>query len=70
VGQTDASRSNGYAVRLDPLVMGESDESLRSENTKKHRGPAVVIAAIYRYLSKGVRMLGAAYSTYNDRDTQ
>jgi hypothetical protein len=50
--------------------MGESDESLGSENTKKHRGPAVVIAAIYRYLSKGVRMLGAAYSTYNDHDTQ
>jgi hypothetical protein len=70
VGRTDASQSNGYDVRLDPLVKGQSEENLGSENTKKHRGPAVVIAAIYKYLSKGVRMLGEAYSTYNDRDMQ
>jgi hypothetical protein len=70
VGRTDASQSKGHAVRLDPVVMGESVEDLESEGTRRHRWPAVAIAAIYRYLSKGVRMLGEAYSTYNDRDMQ
>lgn len=70
MGRTGGSQSKGYAVRSDPGVVGESVEDLESGVTKRQRWPAVVIATIYRYLSKGVRMLGEAYSTYNDRDMQ
>jgi hypothetical protein len=37
---------------------------------KKHRWPVAAIAASYRYLSDGVRILGKAYSTYDDRNSQ
>ena len=32
--------------------------------------PPIVIAATYKYLSEGIRTLGRAYTTYDDRSPQ
>jgi hypothetical protein len=40
-----------------------------TEDETKQRRPNVVVAT-YKYLAQGVRILGEAYSTYDDRDTQ
>jgi hypothetical protein len=47
-----------------------STENKEIENTKKQLRLVAAIAAGYRYLSEGVRVLGRAYSTYDDRGIQ
>ena len=46
-------------------------EELRPmEDEKKQRWPADAVAATYKYLSDGVRILAEAYSTHDDRNIQ
>ena len=48
-----------------PFNQDRKDEVARSQNWS-----AVVILATCRYLSEGVRVLGEAYTTYDDRGPQ
>jgi hypothetical protein len=68
--RTDPRPSN----RSSPPIYGEkispSTDNRQIESTKKHRWPVDALAAGYRYLSEGVRILGKAYSTYDDRNNQ
>jgi hypothetical protein len=50
--------------------MNQSAEIPPTEGKKGHRWPAEAVAASYKYLAEGVRILGEAYSTYDDRDIQ
>ena len=45
-------------------------ENYQNESSKKHRWPLAAITASYMYLSDGVRILGKAYSTYDERNSQ
>jgi hypothetical protein len=57
----------------DPVYDANPNQSIENQSTeskKMHRWPAEVICATYKYLSEGVRTLGEAYSTYDDRDVQ
>jgi hypothetical protein len=50
--------------------MTQPVENEKNESKKRGRLPAAVIAATYKYLSEGVRLLGESYSSYDDRNSQ
>jgi hypothetical protein len=68
--RTDPSPSNRSSHPIHAAKIDSSTENQRVESTKGHRGPVAAIAASYRYLSEGVRILGKAYTTYDDRNAQ
>jgi hypothetical protein len=41
-----------------------------TKDERRQQRPADVVAAIYKYLSDGVKILGEAYSTYDNRNIQ
>jgi hypothetical protein len=67
--RTDAGPSD-RSPPINPAKISPSIENRQIESTKKHRWPVAAIAATYRYLSDGVRILGEAYSTYDDCNKQ
>jgi hypothetical protein len=64
-----ADRSNRAAPLVHRLQINQSAGDWQVENNKTRRWPVVAIAATYRYLSEGVRILGEAHSTYDDCNT-
>lgn len=50
--------------------MSQPVENEKIENKKMGRLPVALIAATYKYLSEGVRILGEGYSSYDDRNPQ
>jgi hypothetical protein len=64
----------GPSNRSGPLVhrakISPRTENQQNEGSQKHRWLVAAIAASYRYLSDGVRILEKAYSTYDDRNSQ
>jgi hypothetical protein len=50
--------------------MSQPVENEKIENKKMGRLPVTIIAATYKYLSEGVRILGEGYSSYDDRNPQ
>jgi hypothetical protein len=50
--------------------IGRTEKTLRTECEKRQRWPADAVTATYKYLSKGIRTLAQAYSTYDDRNIQ
>ena len=66
----DPGASNHSGPPVHRAKIGPRTEKQQNESSKKHRWPVAAIAASYRYLSDGVRILGRAYSTYDDRNSQ
>jgi hypothetical protein len=66
----DPGPSNHSSSPVHRAKIGPRTEKQRNESSKKHRWPVAAVAASYRYLSDGVRILGRAYSTYDDRNSQ
>ena len=66
----DSGPSNHSSPPVHRAKIGPPTENQQNEGWKKHRWLAAAIAASYRYLSDGVRILGKAYSTYDDRNSQ
>ena len=64
-GPPNRSSPSVHRAEISPLT-----ENQQNESSKKHRWPVAAIAASYKYLSDGVRILGKAYSTYDDRNSQ
>ncbi len=66
--QADQSSRGDPPVRqtkTEVFVQDRTDEITRSQPWS-----AVVILATYRYLTEGVRVLGEAYTTYDDHGPQ
>ena len=61
---------NRSSPPVDRAKISPRNENQQNESSKKHRWPVAAIAASYRYLLDGVRILGKAYSTYDDRNGQ
>jgi hypothetical protein len=56
-----------------PIYCAQNSRTVENgniENKKMGRLPVAVIAAIFKYLSEGVRILGEGYSSYDDRNPQ
>jgi hypothetical protein len=51
------------------IEMSRPVENEKNESKKRGRLPAA-IAATYKYLSEGVRIVGEGYSSYDDRNAQ
>jgi hypothetical protein len=68
--RTDPSPSNRSSPPIYREKIGPSTDTRQIESTKKLPWPVAALAAGYRYLSEGVRILGKAYSTYDDRNNQ
>ena len=64
------NRTNGSTPPVYGAPMSQPVEDEKMESKKVGRLPAAVIAATYKYLSEGVRILGEAYSSYDDRNPQ
>jgi hypothetical protein len=66
----DPGPSNHSSPPVHSAKVGQPTEKQQNESSKKHRWPVAAIAASYKYLSDGVRILGKAYSTYDDRNSK
>jgi hypothetical protein len=69
LAQNNTDRSNGSA----PPVQAPINEYVKDKQVEdKHNRhwPTVAIAVTYAYLSEGIRILGEAYSMYDDRNIQ
>ena len=64
------NRSSPPVHRVHRAKISPRTENQQNESSKEHWWPVAAIAASYRYLSDGVRVLGKAYSTYDDRNSQ
>ena len=64
------NRTNRGAPPVYCAPMSETVENEMNESKKRGRLPVAVIAATYKYLSEGVRILGEGYSSYDDRNSQ
>jgi hypothetical protein len=64
------NRSNRSTPPVYNTLISESVEIQKTESKKMSRWPTVAIVSTYRYLSEGVRLLGEAYSGYDDRNSQ
>ena len=64
---SDPRRAGDSANQARALAYGE--EGKRDARTRRF-WPTVAIVATYKYVSEGVRILGRAYTTYDDRSPQ
>ena len=64
-GPSNRSSPARYRAKISPRT-----ENLKNESSKEHRWLPAAIATSYRYLSDGVRIIGKAYSTYDDRNSR
>ena len=64
-----ADQGLGGAPPPDDSTRKEIAELKQAEDESRQRRPGVV-ATTYKYLSDGVRLLGEAYSIYDDRNIQ
>jgi hypothetical protein len=65
-----ADRSGRSADQLYYTAIEKIEENKPPHNKGGRSWPAKAVIATYHYLSHGVRILGEAYSTYDDRNVQ
>jgi hypothetical protein len=65
-----ADRSGRSADGLYYTEIEKIEENKPPDNKWRRSWPAKAVIATYHYLSNGVRILGEAYSTYDDRNIQ
>ncbi len=70
MARIQADRVNRGTPRASQTEVNESEQDRRFRIKRKQQWPAVAIVATHRYLSEGVRILGEAYTTYDDRGPQ
>jgi hypothetical protein len=65
-----ANRSGRSADGLYYNAIEKIEENKPPDNKWKRSWPAKAVIATYHYLSNGIRILGEAYGTYDDRNIQ
>ena len=65
-----SDRSARNADQLYYIAIEKIEENKPTDNKRGRSWLAKAVIATYNYLSHGVRILGEAYSTYDDRNIQ